>query len=198
MNMRYDSGTVTVVSERVERLHEVAPHAVGAGRDAAQELAGRPGDAPVHPHRPLHLLLLAVPLGRRWMRGPGGRGRGNDCPAMRSGKAGPRRRDGQDRGGREVPGQGGGGGRRRREGRRGSCHFSGPRRSRERQDKSVRGRRADTAARGASDHAAASAKNRDLSTSTAVVGFGTLVRLGSLSSGDLGPAIRVPLWTSSR
>jgi hypothetical protein len=161
MNMRYDSGTVTVVSERVERLHEVAPHAVGAGRDAAQELAGRPGDAPVHPHRPLHLLLLAVPLGRRWMRGPGGRGRGNDCPAMRSGKAGPRRRDGQDRGGREVPGQGGGGGRRRREGRRGSCHFYGPRRSRERQDKSVRSRRADTLQ-----------SRRDLSTSTVVVGFG--------------------------
>jgi hypothetical protein len=125
MNRRYDPGTVTVVGDGVERLHEVAPHAVGAGRDAAQELAGRPRDALVHPHRPLHLLLLAVPLGRRRRRGPGGRGHGNDCPAMRGGEAGPQRWDGQDGGGREVPGQGGGG-RRRREGRRGSCHFYGP------------------------------------------------------------------------
>jgi hypothetical protein len=160
MNRRYDPGTVTVVGDGVERLHEVAPHAVGAGRDAAQELAGRPRDALVHPHRPLHLLLLAVPLGRRRRRGPGGRGHGNDCPAMRGGEAGPQRWDGQDGGGREVPGQGGGG-RRRREGRRGSCHFYGPRRSRERQDKSVRSRRADTLQ-----------SRRDFSTSTAVVGFG--------------------------
>jgi hypothetical protein len=110
MNMRYDSGAITVVGDRVERLHEVAPQAVGAGGDAAKELAGSPGDAPVHPHRPLHLLLLAV----AWGRGPGGRGRGYYRPAVRGSEAGPRRLDGQDGGGCEVPGQSGGGRRERR------------------------------------------------------------------------------------
>jgi hypothetical protein len=110
MNMRYDSGAITVVGGRVERLHEVAPQAVGAGGDAAKELAGSPGDAPVHPHRPLHLLLLAV----AWGRGPGGRGRGYYRPAVRGSEAGPRRLDGQDGGGCEVPGQSGGGRRERR------------------------------------------------------------------------------------
>jgi hypothetical protein len=173
MNMRYDSGTITVVGDRVERLHEVATHAVRAGGDAAKELAGGPGDAPVHPHRPLHLLLLAV----AWGRGPGGRCRGYYRPAVRGGEAGPQRRDGQDGGGCEVPGQSGGG-----LWRRGSWHFLRSK-AKLRTAVEVRAKQewnVDTAARGAATLQLAEI----FLLPQRFVTFHTPVRLGSLSSAD--------------
>jgi hypothetical protein len=78
MNRRYDPGTVTVVGDGVERLHEVAPHAVGAGRDAAQELAGRPRDALVHPPSP-----SPPPAPRRPPRATAEAGAGRTRPRQR-------------------------------------------------------------------------------------------------------------------
>lgn len=49
----------TIVADGVEGLHEVAAHVVGAGGDPPDELLRAPGDASIHPQRPLHLILLS-------------------------------------------------------------------------------------------------------------------------------------------